>query len=305
MKDSTREYLYKWHTRLEKRNMLNWLPDRAYIKAVFFLRMGYKLDLKTPKTFAEKLQWLKLYDRNPVYSVMADKYAAKEYAAEKIGKEHIIPTLGVWDSFEDIEFDNLPDSFVLKCSHDSGGLVIVRNKAAMDMKYAGKKINDSLKKNYYWHNRERHYKDIKPRIIAEVFMSDSKGNSDLTDYKFFCFAGEPVFCQVIGDRSSDETMDFFDMQWNPLDISRIKDTGEVFPKSKKTPDKPECFEKMKEIASKLSENCKFARIDLYSIQGKAYFGEITLFPVGGFISFKPEEWNYKFGSLITLPEIVK
>ena len=284
---------------LGEKGLFNFLSDKAYIKFNYRLAMNRKIDLIDPKTYNEKLQWLKLYDRRPEYTRMVDKYESKEYVAEKIGEEYIIPTLGVWDSFEEIDFDKLPEQFVLKCTHDSGGLAICRDKATFDKEKAKKKIEKSLKYNYYKNGgREWPYKDVKPRIIAEQYMEDEK-TGELRDYKFFCFDGEVKALFIASDRfaEGEETkFDFFDADFNHLPFTN------GHPNAKVWPEKPEKFEEMKELAAKLSAGIPQARIDFYEVNGKVYFGKITFFHWGGMKPFDPEEWDYKFGEWITLPK---
>ena len=193
-----------------RRGWLNPLPDKVFLKLMFRARMGSKLDLKHPRTFNEKLQWLKLYDRRTEYTNMVDKYEAKKYVAQKIGEQYIVPTLGVWESFDDIDFEKLPEQFVLKCTHDSGGLVICRNKRNLDIDAARIKIQKSLKFDYYRHGREWPYKEVKPRVIAEKFMKDSETEEGLTDYKFFCFDGEPKAMFIATDRAKQDAETKFD-----------------------------------------------------------------------------------------------
>ena len=237
---------------------------------------------------------------------MVDKYEVKEYVASIVGDQFIIPTLGVWDSFDEIDFDALPEQFVLKCTHDSGGLVICKDKSKLDLKVAKKKIQKSLKRSYYWVGREWPYKNVKPRIIAEAYMQDSKMNdlkeykNDLTDYKFFCFNGDPKYCQVIGDRSVSETMDFFDMNWKIQPFTKRTLSGAEFLHSMNL-EKPKHFDEMVCIAKKLAGTMPFSRIDLYEINDKVYFGEITFFPNSGlFNRFSPDEWDLKLGKMIAL-----
>lgn len=273
------------------------LPDKQYLKLAYWARMGKKLNLKNPKSFTEKLQWLKLNDRRPIYTVMVDKYEVKKYVADIIGEEYIIPTLGVWDKFEDIDFDKLPNQFVLKCTHDSGGLVICKDKSKLDLQSARKKINKSLKNNYYFYNREWPYKNVKPRIIAEQYMVDESGY-ELKDYKFFCFNGVPKALFVATDRANpnEETkFDFFDVDFNHLPFTN------GHPNSTHKISKPHCFSDMKSLAASLSKGIPQIRVDLYNINGKIYFGELTLFHWSGMVPFVPEEWDYKFGEWITLP----
>jgi len=272
-------------------------PDKFYLKCLYRDRLGKKLNLKNPQTFNEKLQWLKLYDRKPEYTVMVDKYAAKDYVAEKIGEEYIIPTLGVWDRFEDIAFDALPDRFVLKCTHDSGGLVICRDKRTFDTESARKKITRSLKRNYFWYGREWPYKNIKPRILAEQYLEDSSGQG-LRDYKFFCFDGAVHALFVATDRYTEGTevkFDFFDENFNRLPIRNGHDNAAV------PPECPVCFPQMKRLAAILSEGIPHVRVDFYEVNGKIYFGELTFFHFGGFVRFEPEEWDEILGSWIELP----
>ena len=286
------------HSILNSRGVYKNVSDRKVIEKEFKLTFGRKLDLDNPQTFNEKLQWLKLYNRKPIYTTMVDKYEAKKYVADIIGEEYIIPTLGVWDRFEDIDFDALPDQFVLKCTHDSGGLVICKDKSKLDIGKAEKKIKKSLVRDYYLYSREWPYKDVKPRIIAEKYMEDSE-TQELRDYKIFCFDGEVKALFIATDRGSqtEETkFDFFDENYNHLPFTN------GHPNAKILPQKPEQFELMKELASKLSEGIPHMRVDFYEVDGKVYFGELTFFHWGGLVPFEPEEWDYTFGSWIKLPE---
>ena len=273
--------------------MLRILPDALYLRLKFFQRMKKFLNLKTPQTYNEKLQWLKLHDRKPEYTKMVDKYEVRKYIADTIGEEYLIPLLGVWDSFDEIDFDSLPEQFVLKCTHDSGGLVICKDKSKLDINAAEKKINKSLKTNYYWHGREWPYKNVKPRIVAEKFMVDESG-TELKDYKFFCFDGEPKFLFIATDRPHDTKFDFYDIDFNHLPFTN------GHPNADKEIKKPAGFDKMVEIARKLSKGIPHIRIDLYDINGEIYFGEITFFHWSGFTPFEPEEWDYKLGEYIKL-----
>ena len=275
------------------RNMLNWMPDEAFLKRKFKLVMGYELDLEDPKTFNEKLQWLKLYDRKPLYTKLVDKYEVRKYIAEKIGEEYLVPLVGgPWNSPDEIDFTALPDQFVLKCTHDSGGVIICKDKSAFDIPAAKAVLNKHLKRNFYWANREWPYKDVPPRIIAEKYMEDE--TDELRDFKVFCFNGTPRMMYISRDAAADTT-DFFDMDFNHLPI-RMKD-----PNSAILPAKPEGFEEMRRIASDLSEGIPHVRTDFYCVNGKIYFGELTFYHNGGFTGIKPEEWNYKVGDWIKLP----
>lgn len=277
------------------------IPDKQYLKWMFRQQMGYKLDLDNPKTFCEKIQWLKLYNRKPEYTQMVDKYEVKKYVANIIGNEYIIPTLGVWDRFEDIDFDKLPNQFVLKTTHGGGntGVVICRDKSKLDKDAARKRLNKSLRMSIYDLLKEWPYKDVEQRIIIEEYL-ECIGNTDLVDYKFYCFNGQPLYCQVIKDRNSKETIDFFDQEWNHqvfygLNPKAIQSSYPI--------DRPINYDKMVEVASKLSHNIPFARVDLYNIEGKIYFGEITFFPASGYGVFTPSGWDDKLGNLIKLPNI--
>lgn len=274
---------------------LNGIPDELYLKILYKALMGKKLDLEHPHTFNEKLQWLKLHDRNPKYTMMVDKYEAKKYVADIIGEEYIIPTLGVWNRFDDIDFDSLPDQFVLKCTHDSGGLIICKDKSKLDYYVAKRKIEKSLKNNYYYSGREWPYKNIVPRVIAEPYIEDEFG--ELRDYKFSCFNGTADNVMVCMDRASGEAkFYFFDKDWNLLKLNKRGQT--VMPGF--TVEKPKNLEKMFEIATILSENLPYARVDLYNINGKIYFGEITFYPDSGFDRNLLKETDILFGNKINL-----
>lgn len=275
------------------------IPDKTYLKWLFRLNMGRRLDLNNPQTFGEKMQWLKLYNRKPEYTQMVDKYEAKKYVANIIGEEYIIPTLGVWDKFDDIDFDKLPDQFVLKTTHGGGntGVVICKDKSTLDKDTAKRKLNRSLKSDIYRTLKEWPYKDVKKRIIAEKFI-DSEGHQDLPDYKFYCFNGEPAYCQVIRDRNTKETIDFYDMEWNHMPFVGL---NPVAKNGLKSVMKPKHLSEMVNICQKLATGIPFSRIDLYLVNEKIYFGEITFFPASGLGEFTPKEWDFTIGSLIKLP----
>lgn len=272
--------------------------DKQYLQMMYWLHLGRKLNLKNPKTFNEKLQWLKLYNHKPEYTIMVDKVKAKEYVAKLIGEEHIIPTLGVWDDPDDIDFDALPDQFVLKCNHNSGtGMCICRDKSKLDIEKVKAELRKGLKENYFMRWREWPYKNIPRKILAEKFMVDESG-TELKDYKIFCFNGEPRYCQVISDRNTDEKIDFYDMHWKRL-VGLVGLNDKVHNSEYAIPC-PESFENMKQMASLLAKSIPFSRIDFYEINHQAYFGEITFFPATGFGNFNPREWNVKMGDMITL-----
>lgn len=276
--------------------LLSNLSDEKYLKLLYWAYTGKKLNLKNPVTYNEKLQWLKLYDRKPLYTEMVDKFAAKKYVAKIIGKEYIIPTIGVWSNPRDIQFDSLPNKFVLKSTHDSGGIKIIDKCQEFDKEEIISFFKKRLAHGTYEIQREWPYKNVPKRIIAEEFMEDDK-RKELRDYKFFCFNGKVKALFIATDRQSKRptAFDFFDADFNWLDIRH------GHPNAICKPEKPKNFELMKEIASKLSVGFPQLRVDLYEANGKVYFGELTFFHHGGIIPFDPEEWDYKFGEWIKLP----
>lgn len=272
------------------------IPDTLYLQCAYYNTFGKKLNLKNPKTFNEKLQWLKLYDRKPIYTTMVDKYAAKKYVADIIGEEYIIPTLGVWDRFEDIDFTSLPNQFVLKCTHDSGGLVICKDKSMLNIEDARRKINDSLKRDYYLNGREWPYKNVPRRIIAEKYMSKSDGSIP-EDYKVLNFNGNPGIIQVDLDRFINHKKKLFLPNWTELNFDFNYPTEKEYSLKK-----PDTLNEMLGLARKLSKEFSFLRTDFYVIDDRIYFGELTLFPASGFGKFSPEEWDERIGKWISLPE---
>lgn len=279
------------------------LPDKVYLSLRFRLLMGKWIDWKNPKTFNEKLQWLKVYNHNPEYTAMVDKSEAKRYAASIIGDEYIIPTIGSWRHFDEIDFDTLPESFVLKTTNGGGGggVVICRDKFALNKADVRKKLETSLRSSIYQNYREWPYKDIQPKIIAEKFMSDSPREEigELRDYKFFCVNGTAYNVMLCyGRQSGDTKFYFFDREWNLL---RLNKRGLAAPADFSIP-KPKSIDKMFLLAGKLSEGLPFARIDLYNVDGKIYFGEITFYPQSGFDSNLLPETDRMFGDLIRLPQ---
>lgn len=272
------------------------LPDDIYLRFLYLVKIHRPLRLKHPQTFNEKLQWLKLYNRDPEFTRMVDKYEAKQYVAERIGEEYIIPTLGVWERFDEIDFDSLPDQFVLKCTHDSGGLVICRDKTTLDISAAREKIEACLKRNYYWDYREWPYKDVKPRIIAEQYLPGENG--ELLDYKFMCFNGEMKCCMVCSQRQSGHGLhvDNYDRQWQKLPFER------GYPSSDTIHPRPQHFDTMVARAEELAENLPYVRVDFYETAGRVYFGELTFFPGSGVAKFRPPEWDAILGSWIRLPD---
>ena len=280
-----------------KLGLYNNIDDKEYLEKLFRASMDYDLDLQNPKTFNEKLQWLKLYDRKPEYTIIVDKYKVRDYIADKIGEEYLIPLLGVWDDPDDIDFDSLPNKFVLKCNHDSGGLSICSDKNTFDVNIAKIKLKKSLKTNYYYSGREWPYKNVPRKIIAEKYMVDDSNSNEFTDYKFFCFNGYVDCVMVCLDRNSGDTkFYFFDKDWK---LKRLNKRGKEAPKGFTIPE-PECIDEMFDIASKLSEGFPFVRIDLYQSYGKVYFGEMTFYPDSGFDNNITREADLYLGSLINL-----
>lgn len=284
--------------RIGKNSFLKYLDDERYLKLSYRINTGKSLNLSNPETFNEKVQWLKIHDRKKIYTSLADKYEAKEIIKNIIGKEYIIPTLGVWDKYEDIDFKKLPEKFVLKCTHDSGGLVICRNRKEINYSEIEKKIKESLKKNYYWSGREWPYKNIKPRILAEKLMGENE-KKGLRDYKFFCFSGIPKMLYVSEGLENHATanISFYDLHGNEMPFYR-KDY-KPFGKKLTLPDN---FPEMVEVAEKLARfvDNPFVRIDLYSVDNQIYFSEITFSPCGGNIPFEPEEWDKRLGEWICI-----
>ena len=275
----------------------NWIPmsDENYLKRIYKKRMHEELNLENPQTFNEKLQWLKLYNRKPEYVKMVDKYEPKKYVGSIIGEKYIIPTLGIYDKFEDINFDKLPEQFVIKCTHDSGGLVICKNKNELNLKKTKKKINKFLKRNYYYQCREWVYKNIKPRILIEKYMTD-KTTTELKDYKIYCFNGKAKIIVVCSDRFTDLKVTYYDENWNEMNVT---DVGH---KKDNNIKKPVNFEEMKHLAEILSKEIPFVRVDFYEINGNVYFGEMTFFSAAGYEEFEPNEYNKIFGDWIELPK---
>lgn len=286
------------------KNFSFFFPDKLYLKLMFRCKMGYWMDFCNPKTFCEKLQWLKLYNRNPLYTTLVDKYAVKKWVADKIGEEYIIPLLGVWNNANEIDFDTLPNLFVLKTTNGGGGdVVICKDKSKFERKKNIAHLNHSLKNRIYNNYREWPYKNVPSRIIAEKYIdfensSNNNDSTDLIDFKFFCFNGEPKFCQVIKNRNSKETIDFYDMEWMHMPFTGLNPVA----KNGLNPvAKPENLKMMISVCEKLSDKFPFVRVDLYNVDGKIYFGELTFYPASGYGKFEPGEWNYKLGNLLKLP----
>ena len=271
------------------------IPDRLYIQLLFFRHLHKRINLEQPKAFNEKLQWLKLYDRNPEYTKMVDKYAVKQYVSEKIGSEFIIPTLGVWDNPEDINFSDLPDRFVLKWNHDSGSIVICTDKSILDRREAVSRLKSRQKFSGFWYAREWPYKDVVPKVIAEKYIEDSSGY--LNDYKLMCFNGKVRCSFVCTDRFSGDGLKvtFYDRSWNQMPFSRH------YPVSDMPVPRPKNYDALVHLAEKLSEGIPFVRVDFYDVNDRVYFGEMTFYPGSGLEEFDPEKWDYVLGSWLELP----
>lgn len=284
--------------KIEQDYNIHIFSDKKYVEAIYLLVFGEKLNLKKPKTFNEKLQWLKLYDHNPEYTKMVDKYEVKKYVESIIGKGYTIPTLGVYDRFSDIDFNRLPDKFVLKCTHDSGGIVICRNKELFNREEAKKKLEKALNRNFYYVGREWPYKNVKPRIIAEQYMEDDT-DGDLKDYKFFCFNGKVKFFKVDFNREQFHRANYYDCNGNLLSF------GEVIcpPDFNKNIVMPSNLNKMIKLAEKVSVDKCFVRVDFYSLSDKDIkFGEITFYPASGFGKFIPNEEDKKIGEMLNVSQ---
>lgn len=271
-----------------------WMSDKLYLKTLYRLRTGTKLNLSNPTTFNEKLNWLKIYYHNPFLTKMADKYEVKKIVADKIGKEYVVENYGVYNKWEEIDFSLLPEQFVIKCTHDSGGAFICNNKKSFDYNGVEKIIKRNQRHNFYFGLREWPYKNIEPRIIVDRLLDDHTG-SVLRDYKFWCFNGAPTF-MYITIKGKDVFENFYDMQFNPVDINH------GFPRHVPEFKQPENFELMKELASKLCQGIPFVRIDFFDVDNHVYFGEFTFFDWGGFWPFKTREMDLKLGQLLVLPE---
>ena len=280
------------------KGFFNFMDDKTYLKLLYFFRFKKKLDFNDVKTYNEKLQWLKIYDRDPGYTNMVDKYEVRNYIKKKIGEKYLIPIIGKYNCFEEIEFKKLPNKFVLKCTHDSGGVVICNDKNNFDIKKAKKKLNDALNKNYFYLWREWPYKNVKPQIICEEFIED-KNSSDLKDYKFMCFNGKVKCIFVCSNRNNDGGLkvDFYDTKWNKLPFERH------YKNSLEDIKKPIMLNEMIKLSEVLSQNIPFIRVDFYEVNGKIYFGELTFYPGSGLEEFNPKKYDEILGSWIILPKI--
>lgn len=278
--------------------LIRFVPDKIYLSAYYYAKQKRFPNIKNPKRFSEKIQWLKLYDKNPEHTVAVDKYLAKPYVAKIIGEKYITPTLGVYDHFDQIDFNKLPDKFVLKCNHDSAGLVIVQDKSKLDRAKAKEEIEQALKYNYYYISREWPYKDVKPVILAEEYLEN--GEEGLHDYKVWCFNGKAMYIQYITGRIRKTYEAFYDRDWEKQDFTYYNPLmdGEV--------KRPERLEELLEVSEKLAKDMPFLRADFYILEtGEIKFGEMTFFPIGGMERWHPDEMDVKFGSMIDLAMIKK
>ena len=276
--------------------LLNVLPDKVFIQIQYLYHFHRLPNLQNPQTFNEKLQWLKLYDRRPEYTMMVDKCLVKEYVAKIIGEEYIIPTIGVWNSVDDIDWDSLPNQFVLKWNHDSGSIIIFKDKRNLDIETAKHQLRPGAKRSGYWYGREWPYKNVKPCIIAEKYMVDESG-TELKDYKFFCFAGKVKCKKVDFGRFKEHHANYYDTEMNLLPFGEAN----LPPVYNHIIEKPTNFEKMVELAMKLSNGIPFIRVDFYNINGKIFFGELTLYPASGMGQLTSKDWDKKLGDWIKLP----
>lgn len=278
--------------------IFRYVPDTIWVQFKYFCKFNRFCNLKDPKTFNEKLQWLKLYYREPSHTRMVDKYEMKDYVTQIIGEGHVIPLIGVWDRVEDVDFDSLPSKFVLKTTHDCAGLVICPDKSKLNINEARERLKKALNSNYYIKYREWPYKNVKPRIIAEKYMVDETGEQ-LKDYKIFCFNGEPYCIQVDFDRFLEHKKNLYSLEWELLDFSYNYPSHPEISIAR-----PETLDDMLRIARQLSTGEPYVRVDFYSVEGRAYVGEITFFPASGYGKFLPSEYDRVFGDMIHLPEKV-
>lgn len=269
--------------------------DKLFVKIEYFLAMKRILHLDTPTTFNEKIQWLKIYDTNPIHAKMVDKYEVKPLVGAIIGEEYIIPTLGIWNTFDEIDFNRLPKKFVLKCTHDSGGIFICKDKGLLDTRIARKIIMKNYNKKYFYEHRENPYKHVVPRIIAEPYLEDESG-WQLKDYKIFCFNGKPKFIEVDYDRYENHKLNVYDLEWNYIDFYMTSPND-----PQKHIAKPPRLDLMLRHAEVLAKDEIFVRVDFYSVHGKVYFGELTYHPGAGMVEFQPKEYDRKLGEMLKLP----
>lgn len=286
---------------LAERGLFKWMSDEPYLCMISKCVTGQALNLKQPMSFTDKVQWLKLHDHQERYIELVDKLAVKEYVRKKIGNEYIVPTLAIWDNADEICFDSLPPKFVIKCNHDSGSIIKCFDKATFNAQNARSELAKRLRKNAFDWGREWPYKYVNRKIFAEELLEYSdESRKDLVDYKFYCFGGKPMYCQVITERATSEKIDFYDMDWKHQPFVGLVGLAPCLENSKKEIKRPQTLDKMIQISSTLSEGIPFCRVDFYEVEGRLYFGEITFFPNGGFGKFVPDRWNNVLGSLIEI-----
>lgn len=281
---------------LTARGLTKFVPDELHLKLMYFALIGKKLDVDNPESFNEKLQWLKLHDKNPLYTLLVDKISVKKWVKDLIGEDYVTSTINIWDDVNDIDLESLPNQFVLKTSHDCGGLSICRDKGSFDLDKAKSKLKKHLKQNYYWGCREWPYKDVVPRVFAEEYL-DSGSELGLIDYKFYCFNGEPEFLYVSEGLDNHETarISFLTLNWKFAEFKRTD-----YLNFDQLPKKPDSFNEMIQLTKKLSNGFAFVRVDFFEYNGKPRFSEMTFHPCGGFMPFDPPEWDQKMGSMLNL-----
>ena len=286
---------YKMIEPLGTMGLLNWMPDPVFSKLVFRGEMGYKLDLDNPRTFNEKLVWLKNYDHRAEYTDLVDKLKAKEVVGKKIGFKYIVPLYGEWDRADDIPFDELPGKYVLKCNHDQGSVIIVSDNRLLDKEKTIQALNNKLKRNLYYGTREYPYKNIKPKVFAEKYL-----DKDIIDYKFYCFNGEPKFLYCGQGLTEDHSLkiDFYDLEWKLMPFYRTDyhRLGQIA--------KPQHLDEMIDISKTLSKNVPFVRVDLFEVDDQVYFSEFTLCPASGYMPFVPKKYDAIVGEWLKIPDSV-
>lgn len=295
-----KEYIanpFRAYNYLTYKGGMKWVPDALHLRLMMRASIGAWPNLKSPRTFNEKLQWLKLYDRNPLYTTLVDKYAVKDWVAERIGAQYITETYARWDRAEDIDISSLPERFVLKTNHDCGGIAICRDRSEFNLEAAKRKLAKHLRQNYYWGGREWPYKNVRPCIFAEEYI-EPEATGDLLDYKIMCFGGR-ARCEFTctGRSNNDLRVDFYDLEWNHLPFTRHYKNADV------PPEAPVRLRDMVAFAELLAANIPFVRVDFYEVAGSLYFGEMTFYPGSGFEEFNPEEWDERLGSWIELPTV--
>lgn len=294
-KPPTSKYYLYFIEQIIKRRFLEYLPDKAYVMLDYLFYFGKLPNLRNPQNFSEKIQWLKIYGGLEKYSQYVDKYKVRNFVSQKAGKKYLVPLLGVWEKFEEIDFGQLPKQFVLKATHGSSYNFICKDKSSLNLKKLQEITRRWLRENFYQKTREVQYRDCQPRLIAEPYLEDASGG--LTDYKIHCFNGQPYFIEVIWDRFTKPKLSYVDvdLSWRKLPISYRRN-----PYPAKTPPKPRQLEEMILLAKKLSKPFTYVRVDLYLVRGVVYFGELTFTPGNGMDKFEPPETDFQLGKLIDL-----